>query len=85
MRAKAAEEAKRRRAQITSKAKTAAAESEKKVRAAASSDVRLLPRQVVSRGRSLFNTKRRSGFRRTGFIPQMVMLTALNDKKRSQT
>ena len=86
MRAKAAEEAKRRRAQITSKAKTAAAESEKKARAAASRASQIkLPRQVVSRGRSLFNTKRRSGFRRTGFIPQMVMLTALNDKKRSQT
>ena len=85
-RAKAAEEAKRRRAQITSKAKKAAAESEKKARAAASRASQIkLPQQVVSRGRSLFNTKRRSGFRRTGFIPQMVMLTALNDKKRSQT
>ena len=85
-RAKAAEEDKRRRAQITAEAKKAAYRSERKVRAAASKVTqKVLPQQVISRGRGVFNVSSRSGYRRTGFVPQMVMLTALNDKKRSQT
>lgn len=86
MKAKVAKEDKRRRAQMTSEAKKAAYQSEGKARAAASySSQYRLPKEVVSKGRGLFNVSKSRGFRRTGFIPQMVMLTALNDKKRSQT
>ena len=84
--AKAEAEAKRRRAKISSNAKQAAVAAESRARSAASrASQSKISRQVVSRGRSMFNTRGRSSFRRTGFLPQMVMLTALNDKKRTQT
>lgn len=87
--AKAEAEAKRRRAQVAAAAKQAAAAAEQKARAAASKvSQKKVSQQIISRGRGFFD--RRSGpiqtpFRRTGFLPQMVMMTALNDKKRSQT
>lgn len=85
-RARNAQLQKRRRAQITARAKKAAAEAEKNVRAKASKvSQKNLSRQVISRGRGTFNVKRRSPSRRTGLLPQMVMMTALNDKKRAQT
>lgn len=85
-RAQAEEAEKRRRAQLAAQAKQAAIEAERKARANASKvSQKKLSQQIISRGRGTFNVNRRSGFRRTGFLPQMVMLTALNDKKRAQS
>ena len=84
--AKAKAEAKRRRDQAAAAAKKAAAEAEKNARAAASRVSQAkLPPQVISRGRAVFNTNSRPRVDPTGILPQMVMVTALNDKKRSQT
>lgn len=84
--AQAEAEDKRRRAQMAAAAKQAAVAAEQKARATASKvSQSKVSKQIISRGRGAFNVKRRSPFRRTGFLPQMVMMTALNDKKRSQT
>ena len=87
--AKAEAEAKRRRAQMAAAAKQAAAAAEKRARAAASKvSQKKVSQKIISRGRGFFDRPRgpiRTPFRRTGFLPQMVMMTALNDKKRSQT
>lgn len=82
-RAKAAAEAKRYRAQITANAKKAAAEAEKKARAAASKASQVKNIKEATR-RSRARIKRSIRRRGNGFLPQMIMLTALNDKKRSQ-
>ena len=82
--AKAEAEAKRRRAQVAAAAKQAAAVAEQKARAAASKAVsKKISQRIISRGRGF----RQAEWANSNTFPayripsQMVMMTALNDKK----